>query len=48
MILHSIETKMGGRTVSQMIMEKIELNVDIDDSIFKMPGEEETKETGKE
>ena len=48
MIPHSIEAKMGGRTVSQMIMEKIELNVDIDDSIFKMPGQEEKKETGKE
>jgi len=48
MMPHSIESKMGGQTVSQMIMEKIELNVDIDDSIFKMPGEEETKETGKE
>ena len=49
MIPHSIETKMGGQTVSQMIMEKIELNVDIDDSIFKMPGKEEKKETtGKE
>jgi outer membrane lipoprotein-sorting protein len=45
---HLIETKMGGQTVSKMIMEKIELNVDIDDSIFKMPGKEEIKETGKE
>jgi len=48
MMPHLIESKMGGQTVSQMIMEKIELNVDIDDSIFKMPGEEEKKETGKE
>jgi outer membrane lipoprotein-sorting protein len=44
MIPHSIETKIGGRTVSQMIMEKIELNVDIDDSIFRMPGEKHEKE----
>jgi len=48
MMPHLIESKMGGQTVSQMIMEKIELNVDIDDSIFKMPGEEGKKETGKE
>ena len=48
MMPHSMDTRMGGQTVSHMIMEKIELNVDIDDSVFKMPAKEETKETEKE
>lgn len=46
---HSMETKLGGQTVSKMITKKIELNVDIDDSIFKMLKKKiEKKEAGKE
>jgi len=37
MTAHSLETKMGGKTVSKMIMETIEWNADIADSVFSMP-----------
>jgi len=48
-IAHSIETKMGDQTVSRMVYDKIETNVDIDDSVFKMPGEKgKEQKTGKE
>ncbi|MEK6286340.1 MAG: outer membrane lipoprotein-sorting protein [Acidobacteriota bacterium] len=33
----SLETKVKGQTVSQITLEKIDLDVAIDDSIFKMP-----------
>lgn len=47
MLPHLIKAGMGGQTVSQMVMEKIELNVDIEDSVFKMPGETHEKEKGE-
>ncbi len=40
MMYHSLVTKMGGQTVSQLNIEKIELNVEIDDSVFQLPQEE--------
>jgi outer membrane lipoprotein-sorting protein len=33
----SIETKIGGQTVSQIAFDKFEMDVPIDDSVFKMP-----------
>ena len=33
----SIETKVNGETVMQMVFDEITYNVDIDDSIFEMP-----------
>ena len=33
----SIETKMDGKTVMQMVLEDVKYNVDLDDSIFEMP-----------
>ncbi|HKA18120.1 MAG TPA: hypothetical protein VKN18_07355 [Blastocatellia bacterium] len=33
----SLETKVKGQTVSQIVIDKIELDTPIDDSIFKMP-----------
>jgi outer membrane lipoprotein-sorting protein len=37
MIAHSTETKVNGEIDYQMNIEKVEINVSIDDSIFKMP-----------
>ncbi|MCS6884815.1 MAG: outer membrane lipoprotein-sorting protein [Acidobacteriota bacterium] len=34
---HAIEQKVGGNTMMQMKVNKYELNVDLSDSIFKMP-----------
>lgn len=34
---HSIETKMNGQTVMQMVLEEISYNTDIPDSMFQMP-----------
>ena len=34
---HSIETKVNGETVMQMVFDEITYNVEIDDSIFEMP-----------
>lgn len=48
MIGHSIETKVGGNTVSQIVIETIETNVDVDDSIFKMPASDKGQETPKQ
>lgn len=38
-IMHafSVETKVKGQTVNQIVIEKIEMDVPIDDSVFKMP-----------
>jgi hypothetical protein len=38
---HSIETKMNGQTVMQMVLEEIIYDVDIPDSMFEMPAAEE-------
>ena len=37
MMPHSIESRVDGETENQVVIDKIDLNVDIDDSIFKMP-----------
>ncbi len=34
---HSFENRVGGNTIMTIKIEKVELNVDIDDSIFNMP-----------
>ncbi len=34
---HAMEGKVGGQTMMQMIVDKIEINTPLDDSIFKMP-----------
>lgn len=44
MIPHAIESKMGGNTVSQIKLETVEMNVEVDDSIFKMPPKKEKEE----
>lgn len=35
---HVTEVKMDGNTIQKMNMEKIEVNVDVEDSLFQMPG----------
>ena len=37
MTAFAIETKVGGQTVSQIAFDKVEMDVPIDDSVFKMP-----------
>ncbi|MEK7404712.1 MAG: hypothetical protein AAB225_06355 [Acidobacteriota bacterium] len=37
LMAHSIESKVGGKAMMRVTFETIEANVDIDDSIFKMP-----------
>jgi outer membrane lipoprotein-sorting protein len=37
MTAFSIETKVGGQTVNQIVLDKVEMDVPIDDSLFKMP-----------
>ena len=37
LIPFSVETKMDGKTVMQMVLEDVKYNVDLDDSIFEMP-----------
>lgn len=37
LIAHSIETKMNGQTVMQMVFDEITYDVDIPDSMFEMP-----------
>jgi len=48
MIAHSMETRRGGTTVSQITMDTIELDVEVDDSMFKMPAKTEKEETPKQ
>jgi len=48
MIAHSIETKVGGNVVSQIIIDTIEMDVDVDDSIFTMPAKKEEAPTPKQ
>lgn len=43
MIPHSQEDKVGGVTNEQVIIDKVELNVEIDDAVFKMPEKKEEK-----
>ena len=37
MLAHSTETKVNNKTVEQTTIEKIEVNVSLDDQIFQMP-----------
>lgn len=39
----TLEQKINGRTMVQMTMEKVEVNVPIDDAIFKLPIKEDKK-----
>ncbi|MFQ5824129.1 MAG: outer membrane lipoprotein carrier protein LolA [bacterium] len=48
MIPHSLESKVGGQTVSQITVEKVEMDVNIDDSIFKMPPKSQEEKTSKQ
>jgi outer membrane lipoprotein-sorting protein len=43
MFAFSIDTKVKGQTVSQITLEKIELGVSIEDSLFKMPAKPQEK-----
>ena len=45
---HSTEVKMGGNTVRTLTLEKVEINLDLDDSMFTMPEKKEAPETNKE
>jgi len=40
MMPHSIETRINGQTQAQITIEKVEFNIEIDDSLFKMPTKE--------
>lgn len=40
---HAIDNKIKGNTVSQIVVEKIEFDVPIDDSVFKMPAKSAEK-----
>ena len=43
----SLETKMNGETVMQMVFDEITYNTDLDDSIFEMPQETEPADSTK-
>lgn len=45
---HSTEVKMGGNTVRTLTLEKVEINLDLEDSMFTMPEKKEAAETKKE
>ena len=45
MFPHSIESKVKGQSQNQITVEKIETNVSIDDSIFKMPKPQDKPKT---
>ncbi|MFQ6083861.1 MAG: outer membrane lipoprotein carrier protein LolA [Candidatus Aminicenantia bacterium] len=45
MIPHSIETRVNGQTQAQITIESVEFDVDIDDSLFKMPPKNEKTQT---
>ncbi|MEW6731747.1 MAG: hypothetical protein AB1489_10500 [Acidobacteriota bacterium] len=47
LIPHAIENKTQGRVISQFTLEKIETNVAIEDTIFKMPAKSAQKEPAK-
>jgi outer membrane lipoprotein-sorting protein len=44
----SVESKMNGQTQSQVIIETVEYDMDMDDSIFHMPEVEKTEEPATE
>jgi hypothetical protein len=39
-----MEQKMNGQSMLQMTIEKVEMNVPVDDAVFKMPAKKEKKE----
>jgi hypothetical protein len=43
MIAHSIESRTDGEPEDTITIEKAEINVDMDDSVFKMPKKAEPK-----
>jgi outer membrane lipoprotein-sorting protein len=45
---HSTEIKMGGNTVRTLTLEKVEINLELDDGMFTMPEKKEDPETKKE
>jgi len=47
MLAHSFENRRAGNVFSQIILDKIELNVPMDDSIFKLPQKSGAKEAAK-
>ena len=47
MMAHSTETKVNNKTVEQSTIEKVEVNLPLDDELFQMP-EKKTAETVKE
>ena len=48
MTAFSIETKIGGQTVNQIVFDKVEMDIPIDDSIFKMPAKPAEKPKAEE
>ena len=40
MMAHAIETRTGGSPIAQIVINKVETNVEIEDSLFKMPKKE--------
>jgi len=43
MIAHSWETRVNGELDDQTTLEKIEVNIPVDDSIFKLPKKTQEK-----
>ena len=43
LMAHSIENKVRGQVVSQITFDKVEMDIPIDDSVFKMPAKPEDK-----
>jgi outer membrane lipoprotein-sorting protein len=48
LIPHSTEIKVGGNTVRQLTLEKVEINPELDDSMFTMPEKKEPPTEQKE
>lgn len=48
LMAHSIENKVKGQTVSQITFDKVEVDAQIDDAIFKMPAKPEEKPKAEE
>lgn len=48
LIAHGSDSKMGGTPMMKMSMQKIEVNVPMDDSLFKMPKAEAKPDTKKQ
>jgi hypothetical protein len=43
MFAHAIETRTNGEAEDQIVIDKIEMNIAIDDAIFKMPKKSQEK-----